>query len=247
MAPRPKTIPEPNDEQAAEYESSQLVAPTQPEIYATYWDTQPQPDNLFSALAKAQAEFGVVVKDKSNPAFKGSKYASLDSVIKAVKEPLSKYGLVIHSFFKKSEDGQQYFVTQITHAESGESAQIEFPITLPAAIQQQGSVITYVRRYSLGALLNIVADEDDDGNAASNRQAPAAAEIEPLPYSKTKLLEWAATHTPYTHVSEEERKMSLDRLVAKNLYDTESKWIKLCWENRDRHNPEKSTATEVAA
>ena len=33
--------------------------------------------------------------------------------------------------------------------------------------QSQGSIITYMRRYALGALLGIATDEDDDGTAGS--------------------------------------------------------------------------------
>ena len=130
MAPRPKTIPQPNDEQAAEYESSQLVAPTQPEIYAPYWDTQPQPDNLFSALVKAQLEFTPIIKDKLNPQFK-SKYADLDSIMKSIREPLLRHNLALFSFFEKAEE-QTNLVTRITFAPTGESFQIDYPIVLPA-------------------------------------------------------------------------------------------------------------------
>ena len=43
--------------------------------------------------------------------------------------------------------------------------------------QGQGSAITYARRYALMAMLALVADEDDDANAASKpRQAKLVAE-----------------------------------------------------------------------
>ncbi len=37
--------------------------------------------------------------------------------------------------------------------------------------QGQGSAITYMRRYALSAVLGIRTEEDDDGNAASNKGA----------------------------------------------------------------------------
>ena len=242
MAPRPKTIPQPNDEQAAEYESSQLVAPTQPEIYAPYWDTQPQPDNLFSALVKAQLEFTPIIKDKLNPQFK-SKYADLDSIMKSIREPLLRHNLVLFSFFEKAEE-QTNLVTRITFAPTGESFQIDYPIVLPANEQQKGSALTYARRYSICALLNLSADADDDGNAAV---AKVAAEVEPLSYSKKECLEWAEKNAPYCHASADERALKFDAFAKKGHYDTAGKWKMLCWENRDRYNPDKSTASEVAA
>lgn len=39
-----------------------------------------------------------------------------------------------------------------------------------------GSAITYARRYSLSAILGVVADEDDDGNGAQGRNSRAQAE-----------------------------------------------------------------------
>ena len=37
------------------------------------------------------------------------------------------------------------------------------------AIQSMGSAITYARRYSLSALVGVVADDDDDGEGAWRR------------------------------------------------------------------------------
>jgi hypothetical protein len=239
--PVKKAVVQPNDEQAAEFfetnESSQLVAATQPEIYAPY---SPQSDNLFSALVKAQLEFTPIIKDKLNPHFK-SKYADLDSIMKSIREPLLRHNLVLFSFFEKVEE-QTNLVTRITFAPTGESFQIDYPIALPANEQQKGSALTYARRYSICALLNLSADADDDGNAA----VAAQAEVQPLAYSKKDCLEWAKTHAPYCHSSDDERALKFDAFAKKGHYDTAGKWKILCWENRDRYNPDKSAAPEVA-
>lgn len=201
--------------------------------------TSPSSNNLFSALVKAQLEFTPIIKDKLNPHFK-SKYADLDSIMKSIREPLLRNGLLLYSFFDKVEE-DVFLVTRITFAPTGENFQIDYPIVLPANEQQKGSALTYARRYSICALLNLSADADDDGNAAVSK---VAAEVEPLTYSKAKLLEWAATNTPYTHASDEERKLSLDKFVTKNHYDTDSKWKALCIEHRDRYKSE--STPEVA-
>lgn len=201
--------------------------------------TSPSSDNLFSALVKAQLEFTPIIKDKLNPHFK-SKYADLDSIMKSIREPLLRNNLLLYSFFDKVEE-DVFLVTRITFAPTGENFQIDYPIVLPANEQQKGSALTYARRYSICALLNLSADADDDGNAAASK---VAVEVEPLTYSKAKLLEWAATNTPYTHASDEERKLSLDKFVTKNYYDTDSKWKALCIEHRDRYKSE--STPEVA-
>ena len=202
--------------------------------------SSPNTTNLFCALVKAQLEFTTIIKDKLNPHFK-SMYADLDSIMKSIRVPLLRNGLLLYGFFDR-DDTDVYLVTRITFAPTGEYIQLNYPIVLPANEQQKGSVLTYARRYSICTLLNLSADADDDGNAAASK---VAAEVEPLTYSKAKLLEWAATNTPYTHASDEERKLSLDKFVTKNYYDTDSKWKALCIEHRDRYKSE--STTEVAA
>lgn len=230
MAPRKPATTDQTDEQQ---DSSELVVSPQPEIYS------PQSDNLFSALVKAQLEFTPIIKDKLNPHFK-SKYADLDSIMKSIREPLLRHNLVLFSFFEKTEE-QMYLVTRITFAPTGESFQIDYPITLPANEQQKGSALTYARRYSICALLNLSADADDDGNAA----VAAQAEVQPLAYSKKECLDWAKTHAPYCHSSDDERALKFDAFAKKGHYDTAGKWKMLCWENRDRYNSNKSAASEV--
>jgi hypothetical protein len=46
-------------------------------------------------------------------------------------------------------------------------AHFSIPVTKQDA-QGYGSAMTYAKRYSLAAALGVVADEDDDGNAASH-------------------------------------------------------------------------------
>ena len=223
MPVKSKAASQPDADMVAEY------------LEANESSTVPQPElsiNIFSALVKAQLEFTPILKDKLNPHFK-SKYADLDSIMKSIREPLLRNSLLLYSFFDKVEE-DVFLVTRVTFAPTGENLQINYPITLPANEQQKGSALTYARRYSICALLNLSADADDDGNAAASAQA----EVQPLSYSKAKLIEWAATNTPYTHASDEERKLSLDKFVTKNHYDTDSKWKALCIEHRDRYAPE---------
>jgi ERF superfamily len=233
MAPR---SPKPNTDE--QQDSSELVVSPQSEIYAPYSTSS---DNLFSALVAAQLEFTPILKDKLNPHF-NKKYADLDSIMKSIREPLLRHNLVLFSFFEKVGE-QMNLVTRITFAPTAESFQINYPIVLPANEQQKGSALTYARRYSICALLNLSADADDDGNAA----VAAQAEVQPLSFSKKDCLEWAEKNTPYCHASTDERALKFDAFAKKGHYDTAGKWKILCWENRDRYNPDKSATPEVDA
>jgi hypothetical protein len=61
-------------------------------------------------------------------------------------------------------------VTVILHS-SGEYIESEpiFATPVKQDAQATGSVITYLKRYSLSAMFGITSDEDDDGNLASQK------------------------------------------------------------------------------
>ena len=133
------------------------------------------PVNLFKAIHKAQAEIDTVRKNGENPHFH-SKYATLDEIWETVRKPLNDAGLiVVCDVFR--HDGERLLTTHVIHAESGEEITCTFPImaqnTGPQAI---GSAMTYARRYTLTALLEIVTGDgtDDDGEAATNHNTTPA-------------------------------------------------------------------------
>lgn len=122
---------------------------------------------LFTALLAAQAEIKQPKKNASNPGFKGSKFANLEACFDAVREPLRKHGLAITQTIDARVGDVPLLVTTLTHV-SGEAVSSLAPLMKDATPQQLGSAITYMRRYSLCALLGLVAEDDDDGNAASS-------------------------------------------------------------------------------
>lgn len=120
---------------------------------------------IFAALVKAQAEMPTAPKDGNNPHFR-SKYATLQSIAETAKPILKKHGLAITQTFETACDGIS-IVTTLVH-ESGQY--ISGSLYLKAQKndpQGYGSAITYGRRYAMAAILGMVADEDDDANAAS--------------------------------------------------------------------------------
>lgn len=122
---------------------------------------------LFGALAKAQGEMRAVAFDATNPFLK-NKFASLGAVIQTSRATLAKHGLAVSQMPTSSE--KTVGVETILAHESGEW--IGSTIFLPlgeekgkSQAQLAGSVITYLRRYSLAGILGMYADEDGDGNA----------------------------------------------------------------------------------
>ena len=126
---------------------------------------------LAKALAAANLEITNPALDAVNPHFK-SRYASLGAIINAVREPLAKHG--ISAIQTVSNDGGSVGVTTTLLHASGEWLAETAMSALPerATVQQLGSIITYLRRYSLAAFTNIVGEEDQDGNEASTPSAP---------------------------------------------------------------------------
>ena len=132
---------------------------------------------LAEALAGAQAEIENAAKKSNNPHFK-SKYADLAEVINTARPVLSKHGLSVTQW-PSFADGLVSVETLLAH-KSGEW--IANTASAPAdklTAQGVGSAITYLRRYSLAALA-CIAQEDDDGNAASQREAKPAAKPAPF-------------------------------------------------------------------
>lgn len=135
---------------------------------------------LATALAKAQGVMAGAKKDCTNPFFH-SKYADLASMWDACRQPLSENGLSVVQTTHVDAD-RVYLLTQLFH-NSGEWIQGKYPIT-PTKNDPQGmgSAITYARRYTLAAIVGI-APEDDDGNAASGKDADTKKVI-PEPQKK---------------------------------------------------------------
>ena len=133
-------------------------------------------DLIAPALLAAQKEIGNATKNAKNPHFRNN-YADLGSVIDAVKEPLNKAGIAILQSLSEGSDGL-HLTTRLLHT-SGQFIEDTAFTPLPKNDPQGvGSATTYLRRYSLAALL-CITQEDDDGVAAmpAKPAAPAKAPV----------------------------------------------------------------------
>jgi hypothetical protein len=137
---------------------------------------------IVPALVKAKAAFLPAVRDSENPHFR-SKFVSLEGVHKAVDEALLANGLVVVQPTRVGEDGRAVLITRLMHS-SGEWLAGEYPVTASqAGPQGEGSGMTYARRYALMAMMGI-APEDDDGEAATSRQAKPKAAAKPVDFDR---------------------------------------------------------------
>lgn len=124
-----------------------------------------QLNELAPALALAQAVIEGADKGNVNPHFK-SKYADLASVWDACRKPLTDNGLSVIQAL--GSEGDAVTCTTMLLHKSGQFIKTMFSMTPQQKTPQAaGSCATYLRRYSLQALVG-VAPEDDDGNAASS-------------------------------------------------------------------------------
>lgn len=129
---------------------------------------------MFTALAKAQAEIENASKNANNPHFK-SKYADLAEVLTTIRETFSKHGL---GFLQATGfDGSLVNVTTtVTHSSGGYITSVASCVPAKTDAQGIGSATTYLRRYG-GAAMAGIAQEDDDGQAAAHSGKPAPVQI----------------------------------------------------------------------
>lgn len=145
--------------------------------------------SLLQAILAVQNETPALVKDKTNPAFR-SKYLSLDALVDTIQPVLYQNKLVWTTLPVSDEHGQPALFYRLAHAETGEEISGTMPLLLTKQDPQaMGSAITYARRYSLCAVLNLVADDDDDdGNGAGASFGARPSATEPASEAQLKLL-----------------------------------------------------------
>lgn len=117
-----------------------------------------------------------VSANKSNPAFKGSKYVSLDQLLDAVKPVLAKHNLALCQIVDTTDDGRIGVRTSFRHRDGtafpGGSLFIRADGMSP---QQIGAALTYIRRQSVQTACCVSVDLDLDGNGLSPSSAVKAS------------------------------------------------------------------------
>lgn len=97
-------------------------------------------------------------------------YTDLNGIFEAVREVYKEHGIAIvqNSYTEVTPNGLLACVETMFLHSSGEWVK-SFPIKFAAAqsMQDFGGQITYMKRYSLSAMLGIATEKDDDANGAS--------------------------------------------------------------------------------
>lgn len=173
--------------------------------------------NLGKALAGFNAEVQKVAQDARNPQFR-SKYVTLDALIDATKPILQKHGLSVLQFPLTSDDGKTGVKSMLLH-ESGEFIESDALFMQPVRMvkggtyeiapdpQAAGSTISYLRRYSYQAILNLSTGEDDDAENASGRTHTSKESAE-------------STNTPTTDNQPQEESSRGSRRSRRNAEET---------------------------
>jgi len=135
--------------------------------------SQEQTNPYFDLIA-ALSSMENVGANRINPAFKGSRYVSLDALLDSVKPVLQSHNLALVQVLE-TEEGKVGVSTSLLHTSGHLFAFGKLMVKADGLTAQQvGGAITYIRRQSIQTACGISVDLDDDGHQASapKPQAP---------------------------------------------------------------------------
>lgn len=117
---------------------------------------------ISAALAAIQSEIKNPKKDAEG--VHGAKYATLDATIDSIRTVASKHGVSVVQVPFNSEE--RFGVESLVLHASGEWIKGSYSVPVKSANPQDyGKVVTYFRRYALGALFNLAPENDDDADS----------------------------------------------------------------------------------
>ncbi len=127
---------------------------------------------IAAAIAKAQLELENVERSGTNPHFR-SRYAQLGAVLAEARAKFAQHNVAIVQAAINGEGSNIGVVTRLAHASGQwiESTLYVAPTKFDA--QGAGSVISYLRRYALMAMVGLAPDDDDAEAAVGRPQARA--------------------------------------------------------------------------
>jgi hypothetical protein len=125
----------------------------------------------------AQAAWVAALSEMHNPAFdavndafkkdgKGAGYVTLAALTSAIRPVLAKHGLAAIQRVG-GKIGTLELTTEIIHTSGTVVGVSEIVYPAPENPQKLAALVTYLRRTSLAALVGVVGEADDDGNAAA--------------------------------------------------------------------------------
>lgn len=148
---------------------------------------------LFASLAKFHKEMASISIRKDgviNSKPKPRRYATYDSIMASIREPLANNGLFVAHWI----EGKVLF-TMLGHESGAEFTKstplVDFDGGYMNNSQAQGAAITYTKRYAVSALLSLATEEDDDATSIPSRQQQQQPKKKPKPRITKEALDGA--------------------------------------------------------
>jgi hypothetical protein len=139
------------------------------------WQAQESRRAFYEAMAAFQANCPPIPKSKEVKNRDGTpryKYAPLDAIIKLLREPLKACGFSWRFDSEHVEDVLKVTCILTHSAGHSESATVDIPAVTghgTNAAQDEGSGMTYGKRYAFANVTGVTIDEDNDGETAGPR------------------------------------------------------------------------------
>lgn len=143
--------------------------------------TSNEVDKVLPALFSLKKKLKPMTKDSKNPFFK-SNYLELPDLLDNLEPLVEECGLII-SQATCHRHGDEYVVSRLSHAESGQFVEAEYKVSFVDDPQKNGARNTYGRRFSLKGLVGL-SERDDDGNFASGKSSNVKGQSEAKPTSQ---------------------------------------------------------------
>ena len=145
-------------------------------------------EHILPALFAAKSEIKKLYKNADNPFYK-SKYCDLNTHLEEIEPCLSAHDLILLQ--PVNRDYQHDYVESIVYHKSGEWISSSMTLQTVQDMQKAGSAVTYARRYTLGALFSVRADDDDANEACGlKKQEPAKPQAPKKPAAKAEAEGW---------------------------------------------------------
>lgn len=193
---------------------------------------------LCKALAKAQGEIKGAVKGRENTHFK-SEYADLGSVWAACRAALSSNGIAVVQMPESTDGISITLISTLTHS-SGQW--LRSRLTMKAAgrnasggpgPQDMVSLVTYMRRTALAAMVGVApVDDDDDGESASGRDTKTA----PTPKASARNDEAMRKATEWANITRDLLDRATSVADVMDLMNSEDAGKKMAWLYQNARN-----------
>jgi len=184
-------------------------------------------NSIAEALSKAQGEMSFAKKEGINP-FHKSKYALLEDIVEASKEPMHNHGLSLTQM-PTLIDGQFVLVSLLLHS-SGQWFRSIYPINPEKKDNQSlGMAISYAKRYAWMALLGMgVSDKlDDDGEGerkSTSKLSPSVPAAATISGEQILIIKNALKEDPKALIAIERSRGSVENILADD-FDKIIEWI----------------------